>query len=182
MLTENISTPSSQLQHCPSSKNYLSCTLDGHSGHTTGTNNGNDENGIWFGNPGTPPTASLNLPTLPDGWIYEGWVVGEGGPISTGTFTEFGAVDDSNDFSGTENNVGPPIPGEDFFLNAPGGETFPLDVRGRTVVISVEPVPDNSTDPFAAKPLTGVAGQDTAPETYDFGQNFGSLATGTITR
>lgn len=38
---------------------------------------------------------------------------------------------------------GPPVPGEDFFINAPSGETFPLDIRGRTVVISVELVPDN---------------------------------------
>ena len=148
----------------------------------TDGNNGNDENGVWFGNPGMPPTASLVLPTLPEGWIYEGWVVGDSGPLTTGTFTEFGAVDDSNNFSGAENNVGPPIPGEDFFLNAPEGEVFPLDVRGRTIVISVEPVPDNSPAPFAAKPLTGTAGQETAPATHDFTQNLGSLASGTVTR
>ena len=138
----------------------------------TGTNNGNDEFGVWFGNPGAPPTAGLNLPTLGAGWIYEGWVVGDGDlPLSTGTFTAFDTQDDFNGFSGAENTVGPPIPGEDFFLNAPSGETFPLDVRGRTVVISVEPVPDNSPAPFAAKPLVGTAGQETAPATHEFGQN-----------
>lgn len=52
------------------------------------------------------------------GWAYEGWVIGDAGPISTGTFTEFDTQDDSNVYSGTENNVGPPIPGEDFFNNA----------------------------------------------------------------
>ncbi len=148
----------------------------------TGTNNGNDQNGIWFGMPGMPPTAGLTLPTLGNGWVYEGWVIGESGPISTGTFTAFGVVDGSNNFSGTENNVGPPIPGEDFFLNAPSGETFPLDVRGRMVVISVEPVPDNDAAPFAAKPLIGTAGQETAPTTFDFEKNLGTLASGTITR
>ncbi|WP_298903533.1 anti-sigma factor [uncultured Psychroserpens sp.] len=148
----------------------------------TGTNNMNDEYGVWFGTPGMPPTPNFNLPTLPEGWAYEGWVVGESGPLSTGTFTEFDTADSSNGFSGTENNAGPPIPGEDFFLNAPAGETFPLDIRGRTVVISVEPVPDDSPAPFALKPLVGTAGNDTAPSTHSFGQNLSSLPTGSVTR
>ena len=147
----------------------------------TGTNNGNDENGVWFGTPGAPPTPNFILPTLPTGWAYEGWVVGDFGPLSTGTFTIFNTVDNAAPFSETMQS-GPPVPGEDFFLNAPNGETFPLDVRSRTVVISVEPVPDNSPAPFAMKPLVGVAGTETAPTSYDFGQNLASLPTGTVTR
>ena len=30
-------------------------------------NNGNDENGIWFGSPGTPPSPALTLPALQAG-------------------------------------------------------------------------------------------------------------------
>lgn len=148
-------------------------------------NNGNDESGVWFGLPGAPPTPDFTLPTLPEGWVYEGWVVGETGPLSTGQFTAFDTVDlnagASSSFSGTE-QVGPPIPGEDFFNNAPTGETFPLDIRGRTVVISIEPSPDNSPAPFLLKPLAAVAGNDTAPATYSFNQNLGSFPTGTVTR
>jgi hypothetical protein len=130
-----------------------------------------------------PPTSGLNLPTLADGWKYEGWVVVDGvGPLSTGTFTGFAQVDDSNDFSGTENNVGPPIPGEDFFNSPPAGFTFPIDVRGRTVVISVEPNPDNSPMPFLLKPLVGIAGQETAPTTHNFNLNSMSFPTGNVTR
>ncbi|MFD2725606.1 anti-sigma factor [Hyunsoonleella rubra] len=147
----------------------------------TGTNNGNDQYGVWFGTPGMPPAPNFVLPTLPAGWTYEGWVVGDNGPITTGTFNVFNMVDAFDDFSETS-QPGPPVPGEDFFLNAPAGETFPLDVRGRTVVISVEPVPDDSPAPFAIKPLVGTAGQDTAPATHDFGANLGSLPTGTVTR
>lgn len=150
----------------------------------TNGNNGNDENGVWFGTPGAPPTAGLNLPTLPVGWAYEGWVIGDAGPISTGTFTEFDTQDDSNVYSGTENNVGPPIPGEDFFNNAPAGETFPLDVRGRTVVISVEPVPDNAEAPFLLKPLTAVVPTDAAkaPATHSFSFNSAGVPTGKASR
>lgn len=146
----------------------------------SGVNNGNDENGVWFGIPGMPPTESLDLPTLPEGWAYEGWVVGETGPITTGTFTAFDVADDSAPFSGEAS--GPPVPGEDFFSNAPDGETFPLDIRGRTVVISVEPVPDNSAAPFAMKPLVGTSGDETAPTTHDLALNLSSLPSGTVTR
>lgn len=147
----------------------------------TGVNNGNDENGVWFGTPGMPPVPNFNLPTLPAGWAYEGWVVGDSGPLTTGTFNMFDMVDDAAPFSETI-QPGPPVPGEDFFLNAPTGETFPLDVRNRTVVISVEPVPDNSPAPFAMKPLVGTAGTATAPAVHDFGQNLGSLPSGSVSR
>lgn len=147
----------------------------------TGMNNGNDENGIWFGTPGAPPTPNFVLPTLPNGWAYEGWVVGDSGPLTTGTFTLFDIADNAAPFSETMQS-GPPVPGEDFFLNEPIGESFPLDVRNRTVVISVEPVPDNSPAPFAMKPLVGTAGNTTAPATHSFGLNLGSLPTGMVSR
>lgn len=147
--------------------------------------NGNNENGVWFGLPGMPPLANLTLPTLPTGWTYEGWVIGDSGPLSTGTFNVFDMVDDNagtaTSFSGTE-RIGPALPGEDFFNNAPAGETFPLDIRGRTVVISVEPVPDNSPAPFLLKPLVGMAGQDTAPAFNEFAVNAASFPIGVVTR
>ncbi len=148
-----------------------------------GMNNGNDQFGIWFGTPGMPPTPNFVLPTLSDGWVYEGWVVVEGvGPLSTGTFSDASAqmTDGSAMFSGS--NPGPPIPGEDFFMNAPSGADFPLDLRGRTVVISVEPFPDNSAGPFLLKPLVGIAGQETAPSTHNLDLNASSFPTGTILR
>ncbi len=147
-------------------------------------NNMNDQYGVWFGNPGTPPTASLILPAL-TGWKYEGWVVTDNGPISTGTFIAFDAQDDNagadSGFSETA-SLGPQLPGEDFFRNAPEGVTFPLDVRNKTVVISVEPYPDNSPAPFALKPLVATAGMDTAPTSYRFGLNSASFPTGSVTR
>lgn len=148
-----------------------------------GMNNGNDQYGLWFGMPGMPPTPNLTLPALSAGWVYEGWVVVEGvGPITTGQFADASSqtMDELAPFSGP--NPGPPIPGEDFFENAPDGVEFPLDVRGRTVVVSVEPFPDNSPAPFLLKPLVGVAGQETAPAIHDLGLNAASIPSGTIKR
>ena len=76
---------------------------------------------------GMPPLPNFTLPELSEGWIYEGWVVGDSGPLTTGTFSAFDVMDNNaglpSSFSGTE-NLGPPIPGEDFFINAPAGEDF----------------------------------------------------------
>ncbi len=166
--------------NAPSGKFFLRSPTD-----EATDNNGNDENGIWFGTPGAPPTAGLVLPTLASGWKYEGWVVDATGPLTTGTFTAFDVADENagatTSFSGTENS-GPAIPGEDFFNNAPTGFTFPLDVRGKTVVISIEPSPDNSPAPFLLKPLTGTAGDDLAPEMYDLTFADTTFPTGTVSR
>lgn len=116
----------------------------------------NEDSGVWFldNSSGTPMTG-LDLPTLADGWVYEGWAVLDGTPISTGTFTDASMADDNaatSPFKGDAGN-GPGFPGEDFLQNAPAGMMFPTDLRGATIVISVEPSPDNSPMPFTLKPL-----------------------------
>ncbi len=180
--TVSIGTVGDFTTNAPSGKFFLRSPTDEASGSE---NNGNDENGIWFGMPGDPPTAGLVLPTLEAGWKYEGWVVTDEGPLSTGTFTAFDVADDNagaeTSFSGTE-NTGPPIPGEDFFSNTPEGFTFPIDIKGKTVVISIEPSPDNSPAPFLLKPLKGTAGNETAPTTNDLAFDSASFPSGTVTR
>ncbi len=107
--------------------------------------------GVWFITL-NPTSAGLELPELPAGWVYEGWAVIDGQPVTTGRFTDPGAADDFNGFSGTD-ATGPAYPGEDFIMNAPDGLTFPTDLTGTTVVISIEPEDDDSPAPFAFKPL-----------------------------
>ena len=118
---------------------------------TDGTTGTNETSGLWWLDPAGAPDPSLSLPTLPAGWTYEGWVVINGTPLSTGTFDSNSGSDNASTYSGT--TAGPPFPGEDFLLNAPSGFTFPTDLTGQKVVISVEPIPDNSPDPFLIKPL-----------------------------
>ncbi len=115
--------------------------------------------GIWYldrtATASGGPEASLTLPTLPAGWQYEGWVVGDNGPVSTGTFISPNGADSDNAGStaGTDANgnvnAGPPFPGQDF-VNPIG-----VVLTGQAAVISVEPLPDNSPAPFSMKPLRG---------------------------
>ncbi|MEN7550532.1 anti-sigma factor [Rapidithrix thailandica] len=140
-----------------------------------------DENsGVWFLDPALGPGATLNLPTLPAGWTYEGWAVIGGSPVTTGTFTQVDMADDAAPFSGDQD--GPPFPGEDFLVNAPTGLTFPTDLSGTTIVISIEPVPDNSSAPFLLKPLLGNVPADAdSHTTYEMMQNLNSFPTGSVT-
>ncbi len=127
----------------------------------TDTDDSNEASGIWFLNNSTgSPATGLSLPTLPAGWAYEGWVVIDGIPVTTGTFTDVAIADNASPYSGP--NAGPPFPGEDFLTNAPAGLSFPTDLSGGTAVISIEPVPDNSPNPFTLKPLVGPI-PETAP-------------------
>jgi hypothetical protein len=139
--------------------------------------------GVWFlDNTGGSMTAGLSLPTLPSGWIYEGWVLINSTPVTTGTFLSVSGSDNSAPYSGTSS--GPPFPGEDFIGNAPSGLTFPTNLSGKLVVISIEPTPDNSPAPFALKPLLASVGANALTLTpYDFtNQVSATFPGGTVSR
>lgn len=148
-----------------------------------------DENsGIWFLDISTgSPTVGLTLPQLPDGWKYEGWVVINGQPVTTGTFTNTKATDDADPFSESMplpdvNGADGFFPGEDFLMNAPSGLSFPTDIAGGMAVISVEPYPDNSPNPFTLKPLVQPIPAGAVDHTvYNMDQNL-SFPTGTVSR
>ena len=128
----------------------------------------NEASGVWFLDNSNPPAvAGLGLPTLPEGWKYEGWVVLNGTPVSTGTFTDPSSADDNaanSPFKGTSNN-GPGYPGEDYLVGSAAGVDFPTDLKGATIVVSVEPYPDNSPAPFALKPLANKVAENAMDHT-----------------
>jgi hypothetical protein len=149
---------------------------------TDGGSMTDEKSGVWWLDPNAGPGAGLSLPSLPTGWKYEGWAVIDGAPVSTGTFSNASGSDDSAPFSGT--TAGPAFPGEDFLMNAPSGYTFPTDLSGATVVISVEPSPDNSTAPFLLKPLVGQVPASAVDHTpYNMSNNaIATNPTGTVSR
>lgn len=140
-----------------------------------------EKSGIWFlDNSSGSPVPALVLDALPEGWVYEGWAVVDGTPVTTGTFSDPTAADDAAPYSGMM--AAPPLPGEDFLENAPAGLSFPVDLSGGMAVISVEPVPDNSPAPFLLKPLVGMIPADAEDHTvYGMGQNL-AFPTGTASR
>jgi len=150
---------------------------------TDGSLDTDETSGIWWEDLSTgTPQSSLNLPRLPEGWEYEGWVVIDGQPLTTGKFLDADAPDFAAPFSGV--SPGPPYPGEDFIVNAPNGLSFPVDLSGTFTAITVEPSPDNSPLPFSLKPLI-----HTIPNNANFHTGYdmvndaiNSNPTGTITR
>jgi hypothetical protein len=138
----------------------------------------NENSGIWFLDP-SGPSAGLTLPDLSStNWVYEGWVVIDGTPVTTGKFNKTDEADVFDDFSSDQGY--PPFPGEDFLTNAPSGLTFPTDISGDKAVISIEPREDNSPDPFQFKPLVGDIPTDAVDHTaYTLTDMTGSFATGT---
>jgi len=119
---------------------------------TTASNSVDYDQGVWWLDPGTS-TKTLTLDTLPAGWEYEGWIVTDSGPVTTGRFTALDAAD--KDGAG-------PTAGPDGFPGFPGQDYIDpaIVLTTRAVVISVEPQPDNSPDPFTLKPLIDADAMD----------------------
>ncbi len=119
--------------------------------------------GIWWLVPGADGMApGLSLPTLPEGWVYEGWVAGADGPVSTGTFSAADAADADGAGETAGPDGSPPFPGQDFI------DPAIVLTGGYAAVISVEPVPDDSPMPFVIKPLVDMTIEDVmAPDTQE---------------
>lgn len=123
--------------------------------------------GVWFVDPAAGPGPSLDVPALPDGWVYEGWGVTQGTALSTGRFGSPSGPDGSSMFSGPL--PGPPFPGEDFVANLPQSVAPPVDLAdgSSTIVLTVEP-DLGGTDPtgdgaFSIKPLLAAVPAGTVP-------------------
>ena len=132
--------------------------------------------GIWWLDPSTGPGPTLDLPALPAGWVYEGWVASSAGPVSTGRFSSVEGVD--SDGAGITGGPAafPPFPGQDF-VNPPTDLT-----DGFAAVISIEPVPDNSSGPFTLKPLVdGMIDDVGAGVPQDMGNVAINFPTATVT-
>ena len=141
---------------------------------------GNETSGLWFttGSAGNL-SAGLSLPSLPDGWIYEGWVDTGSAVLSTGQFSTNAGHDSARPFSLPDV---PAFPGEDFLVDPPAGITFPLDLSGAAVSVTVEPFPDDTADSYGIRILSGtVPAPAVAATVYSLGPDFtGPTGTATI--
>lgn len=98
----------------------------------------NETSGVWFVELDSAGQFQpiTGLPELFPGWIYEGWVEVNGTYISTGRFNSPVGSDMINQYGSTMPAI--PFPGEDFLENPPTGLTFPLNLAGLKVIISLE--------------------------------------------
>jgi hypothetical protein len=143
-----------------------------------------ERSGIWFLEL-PDPSPGLDLPVLPSGWVYEGWVVYEGNPITSGRFTDTADFDLFDGYSAS--NTYPPFPGEDYLMNAPMGVMFPVDLGDgmSKAVISVEPdlmgLDPTGDGPFSIKPLIGDIPEDALDHVnYDLMVSMAPLPTGLV--
>ena len=107
--------------------------------------------GVWFFNP-DQKAESLNLPQLPDGWVYEGWIVNtmSGNKYSTGVFldTKLADSDNAGPSAGAFKLNFPGFPGQDIVQTSEL-----LDDGTHAIVITVEPYPDYDPNPSSIKIL-----------------------------
>jgi len=105
--------------------------------------------GVWFYRQDIQGPSLQFFPVLPEGWVYEGWVVFDSGGVvasySTGKFARV----DSADFDGAGPGRGPlaglNVPGQDFIVGNPSH--LNLTSPGYSFMITLEPWPDNSPNP-----------------------------------
>lgn len=99
--------------------------------------------GIWFGIPGAPPHWGrlLSLRSLPEGWIFEGWVMTADSVISTGRFQFVSSTDSDGAGPAAGPDPCPDYPGQDFIEPA-------MSLSGCGVMITIEPNPDTAPEPF----------------------------------
>ncbi|MDZ7268385.1 MAG: hypothetical protein ONB48_11690 [candidate division KSB1 bacterium] len=110
--------------------------------------------GLWWMLP-NGGSGLGNWPALSDtsGWQYEGWLVDHTGAqphfYSTGTFSRASGADADGPGATAGSSNGPAFPGQDFVQAAAGIPLLPpLDNGNFAVQVTLEPVPDNSRQPF----------------------------------
>ncbi len=120
----------------------------------TDTDPTNETGGVWLVNPGmgSSLSAGTSLSTPPSGWMYEGWVEINGVMLSMGKFSRSDALDTGKLYSDPDEIS---YPGEDFLNNPPGGVSFPPDLSGAAVYVTLEPNPDDSLDPYSYRLMEG---------------------------
>ena len=127
----------------------------------TDSDTSNDLSGVWFTSGDLNPSL-FGLPLPPAGWVYEGWAIHSGVPLSTGRFTDYTMPDDGNPFIADELPA-PSAPGEDFLQSDSLVYGFSLPIEfgdGDDVAVTVEPDAEwDAPGPFPYKIYVGDPGQ-----------------------
>jgi hypothetical protein len=103
-----------------------------------------EKSGIWFMDEeaSIEPIPGIDAPDMVGGWYYQGWVTFGDTSLTTGKFDLVGAGDTYDMYTAVGST--PFLPGEDFVTNAPPGLTFPTDLSGLPVKITLESQKDDN--------------------------------------
>ena len=149
------------------------------------TSPADSNSGIWFVDrvSGLVP-GLLNLPSLRD-WTYEGWVVDNFDPhrpryYSTGKFLNANTADFDSAGPGRGPGAGLNFPGQDFINSVPLKPN--LSTPRYSFMITLEPFPDNSSDPFFLQLLASVSAPPAPSTLYNVIQTHAPQATVVIAR
>jgi len=123
----------------------------------------------------------LDLPELPEDWLYEGLIVFGSDTISMGTFTNPIGADDSSKY-GAGMASGYKFPGEDFINNPPSGVTFPSDLSGSEVFVTIiAPHPEKANNPLTLVPFkTTIPTGSEARHIYEMENNTSTFPSGNL--
>lgn len=97
--------------------------------------------GIWWSPGSETAGAAAVLPALCPGWSFEGWVVADGVPVSTGRFFDASLPDSDGAGAGAGPATPPAFAGQEFISPH-------QDLIGLEAWISIEPDPDDAAGPF----------------------------------
>jgi hypothetical protein len=139
------------------------------------TSPADSNSGVWFiEQQGTTTLAGLrNLPTLPTGWRYEGWIglpyyVDPGGLMfrhcSTGRFLRADSADFDGAGPGAGVGNGLNFPGQDFINPIPPGSPSRPVLRNSAFMVTIEPEPDNSPNPSSLRLLSAPLAPSPKPQ------------------
>ncbi|MEZ6196073.1 MAG: hypothetical protein R3F20_10170 [Planctomycetota bacterium] len=114
-----------------------------------------DDRGLLFGSASGFPL--LEVPALPAGWVYEGWVeeLATGRFYSTGRFRDPTDVDENDQISFSRDfGPKPSVPGEDFLFDVPTEALNAAQAGSITLVfVTVESAPDAEVGPSPIRVL-----------------------------
>ncbi|MCL4498647.1 MAG: hypothetical protein M1335_00115 [Chloroflexi bacterium] len=139
-------------------------------------------NGAWFVKmSGNKAGKGLNIPNAPGGWQYGGWASKNNMmPLRIGMFTSPTQADNFNGFGSALSQ--PDFPGQNFLQNAPNGYTFPLNLQGSIIWVTLEPNPGTGQSPF---PLVlfkkNIPGNQGAGRNIGMGNNWNNFPTMKVT-
>jgi hypothetical protein len=123
----------------------------------------NEASGVWAVDAEGNPT--LDLPEATAGYVYEHFIFIEGREIIMGRFNVPDELDSVNAY--IDDLFPPPeVPGDDFLRNDPAGLTFPTNLGGSRLIVTLEPRVLDSIHPsqlvvFEATLPIGLVGGET---------------------